>query len=102
MKILVEQIAKTAYEALRAVGCDIASWDVASADDKKEALDSVNLLLENPDFRAKEMYQNESLEILKKHPGYEVMEWDDLGENEKRIYKVFFAVVDSLRLSAVR
>lgn len=102
MKILVEQIAKTAYEAVRALGCDLPSWDVASAEDKNEALDSVVYLLENPDLGAKEMYCCYVLEILKEYQDYDALEWEDLSENEQRIYRVFFAVVDSLRLSAVR
>lgn len=110
MKIPVEQIAKTAYEAVRALGCDLQSWDVASAEDKNEALDSVMYLLENPDLGAKEMYCCDVLEILKENPDYDAMEWEDydamewedLDENEQAMFKVFFSVVDSLRLSAVR
>lgn len=103
MKILVEQIAKTAYEAVRALGsCYILPWDVASADDKKEALESVNFFLENPNLGAKEKYQCAVLELLNKIPSFEAEEWEDLGENQQAIFKVFFSVVDSLRLSAVR
>jgi len=105
MKILVEQIAKTAYEAVRALGvCDLPllPWDVAGDDDKDEAVETVVFLLENPNLGAKENYSRECLEILKNNPDYDPIEWEDLGEAQQAFFKVFFSVVDSLRLSAVR